>query len=62
MTHRIYRQYRPCDTCGAVGHDEDSDLCPYKNAQARKDPFGLETRQPVRLRPHNKAKQEILST
>jgi hypothetical protein len=57
----VYRKYRPCDTCGAIGHDEDSDLCPYKYTQARQDPFGLETRQPVRLRPREK-NQEVLST
>jgi hypothetical protein len=36
-------RYRPCATCGATGHSEDSELCPYKKVQERQDPFGLDT-------------------
>jgi hypothetical protein len=42
-------RYRPCATCGATGHSEDSELCPYKKVQERQDPFGLDTG--VRRRP-----------
>jgi hypothetical protein len=41
-------RFRPCATCGATGHREDSELCPYKKVQERQDPFGLDTGQPRR--------------
>jgi hypothetical protein len=54
-------RYRICDTCGATGHRENSELCPYRKTQDRQDPFGLEKPAPRRRRNATSAITSLLS-